>query len=368
MKRTLLIVFAILFVFGGTTAQQAAQYTQFMVNPYLMNPALSSVEDMIDIKTGYRSQWVGFKQTNLGDNTKNTVTSSDAIAPRTMYLTGHAPVGKPHMARHFVSEAQNWFGVGGKVVYDQTGPSSWGSYMVSGTYNMGIIKPKSSGVNKHGGLRMSTGMFLGFQQYSLDWDKLRFADDDGEPLRGGNSGNVTQLMPDASIGVWLYNEKVFFGLSGDHIFGNRINFPISNDKRNQNATLARHYFATGGVNYSINEQLVWSPSVLMKFTANAPLSIDLNNKFVYEDNYFVGISYRHLDALSVVAGLVFNDDYEFAYSYDFTTTDIRRYGNAAATHEITLGYRIQFKSIEINPEDHQPRHSGHYKGKKRRYR
>ena len=109
---------------------------------------------------------------------------------------------------------------------------------------------------------MSAGMFLGFQQYSLDWDKLMFADDLGEPLRGANTGNVTQFMPDASIGVWLYNEKVFFGLSGDHIFGNRINFPISNDQRDQNGTLARHYFATGGVNYSINEQFTWSPSVI----------------------------------------------------------------------------------------------------------
>ena len=95
--------------------------------------------------------WVSNK-TTLSENSNGMITSSDAIAPRTMYLTGHAPVGKPHMARHFVSEAQNWFGVGGKVVYDQTGPSSWGSYMVSGTYNMGIIKPKSSGVNKYGGL------------------------------------------------------------------------------------------------------------------------------------------------------------------------------------------------------------------------
>ena len=64
MKRILLIVFSVQFVFCTAIAQQAAQYTQYMVNPYLMNPALSSVEDMIDIKTGYRTQWVGF-QTKL---------------------------------------------------------------------------------------------------------------------------------------------------------------------------------------------------------------------------------------------------------------------------------------------------------------
>ena len=45
----LFIVFATILHVKG---QQAAQFTQYMVNPYLMNPALSSVEDMIDIKAG----------------------------------------------------------------------------------------------------------------------------------------------------------------------------------------------------------------------------------------------------------------------------------------------------------------------------
>ncbi len=348
----------------NVNAQQSAQYTQYMVNPYLMNPALASVEDMVDIKTGYRAQWVGFNQNEVAADQATIVNTGQVVAPRTMYVSGHSPIGKPHAVMHYVTEAKSWFGAGGKVVYDKTGPTSWGSYMVSGTYNMALIKPKGSGIYTKGGLRMSAGFFVGFQQYSLNWDQLTFANDLGEPLRGSNSGTVNKFMPDATLGLWLYNEKLFFGLSGNHLFGNRISYNLVNDDRIEDGTLARHVFMTGGINQKLTEELVWTPSVLMKFTPGAPLSIDVNNKVTYNKSYWAGLTYRHLDALSIAVGAIITYNYEIAYSYDFTTTDIRTFGKAAATHEITLGYRIAPKPQSMNAEDHNWGHQGHYKKKK----
>ena len=99
-----------------------------------------------------------------------------AVAPKTYYVSGHTPIGKPHAVMHYVTEAKSWFGVGGKAVYDQTGPTSWGSYMVSGTYNMALIKPKGSGIYTKGGLRMSAGLFIGVQQYSLNWESVNLCE------------------------------------------------------------------------------------------------------------------------------------------------------------------------------------------------
>jgi hypothetical protein len=50
--------------------QQRPQYTQHMINPFLVNPAVSGTEDYTDIRAGYRKQWVGFDG-----------------SPRTMYLS-----------------------------------------------------------------------------------------------------------------------------------------------------------------------------------------------------------------------------------------------------------------------------------------
>src|SRR5437868_15533041 len=58
-------------------AQQKPQYTQYILNNYILNPALSGIENYTDIKASARDQWVGLNG-----------------APRTMYLTVHMPVGK----------------------------------------------------------------------------------------------------------------------------------------------------------------------------------------------------------------------------------------------------------------------------------
>ena len=58
-------------------AQQRPQYTQYVLNNYIINPALSGIENYTDVKISSRDQWVGLNG-----------------APRTMYLTVHSPIGK----------------------------------------------------------------------------------------------------------------------------------------------------------------------------------------------------------------------------------------------------------------------------------
>ena len=45
-------------------AQQTPQFTQFMMNKYIYNPAFAGFEDYIDVKTGFRSQWTGLNTSN----------------------------------------------------------------------------------------------------------------------------------------------------------------------------------------------------------------------------------------------------------------------------------------------------------------
>ncbi|HEX6333331.1 MAG TPA: type IX secretion system membrane protein PorP/SprF, partial [Flavisolibacter sp.] len=58
-------------------AQQRPHYTQYILNNYILNPALTGIENYTDIKISARDQWVGLDG-----------------APRTIYLTAHAPLGK----------------------------------------------------------------------------------------------------------------------------------------------------------------------------------------------------------------------------------------------------------------------------------
>src|SRR5215212_9030511 len=76
MKKSLPFLLLLGFASGGF-AQQKPQYTQYILNNYIINPALTGIENYTDLKISARDQWVGLNG-----------------APRTMYLTIHTALGK----------------------------------------------------------------------------------------------------------------------------------------------------------------------------------------------------------------------------------------------------------------------------------
>ena len=195
MKKLLLSVGILALAAGSLWAQQTPQFSQYMLNGYLINPALAGTEDYVDLKVGYRNQWGS---------------SFDGQAPKTFYVSGHSPIAKPHEYYHAKGEHVNWHGVGGLVVSDKTGPISNNSFYASYSYNMGIVKQKGTGIYKRGGVRASFGMFLGLRQMNIDFSQLWTETD--EQL-SGNQGQYNQLVPDASVGTWIYGETWYAGLS-----------------------------------------------------------------------------------------------------------------------------------------------------------
>ena len=76
-------------------SQQEPQSSQFMINPFIVNPAYSSVEDLAHFQLRYRKQWEGI------DNT-----------PSTSYLSFHTPINKSRWARTHPGDFRNWHGAG----------------------------------------------------------------------------------------------------------------------------------------------------------------------------------------------------------------------------------------------------------------
>src|SRR5436309_12262380 len=75
MKR----LFLILTVCSGFNSfgQQKPYYTQYILNNYILNPALTGIENYTDLKISYRNQWADITG-----------------APVTTYLSIHGPIGK----------------------------------------------------------------------------------------------------------------------------------------------------------------------------------------------------------------------------------------------------------------------------------
>lgn len=307
MKRKLnILTFLCLSLFGFS--QQEQQYSLYMINPFTVNPALGGTEDFIDVKVGYRTQWVGFES-----------------APKTYYISGHGTVGREYNASsyHHKTEHKSWHGVGGFVYGDQTGPVSRAGFNVQYAYNLPLNKK----------VRMSLGSFLGLKSYSYDVSNLRREnyDDEAIPLN-----RVSKILPDLSVGIWLYSDSWYLGGSGFQLLQNKVgarDLILSEESK-----LLSHYFLNGGVKLPVNESLILVPSFGLKTIFPLNVSADVSLKMDYKDSFWGGMSVRFGDSFVLLAGILVKN-VEVTYAYDVTMSSIRK--ASSGSHEVILGLRIK---------------------------
>src|SRR5687767_3375275 len=75
MKKILFLLLSAVSI--TVSAQQKPYYTQYILNNYILNPAISGIENYTDLKLSYRNQWTGIDG-----------------SPVTTYLSVHSPIGK----------------------------------------------------------------------------------------------------------------------------------------------------------------------------------------------------------------------------------------------------------------------------------
>jgi type IX secretion system PorP/SprF family membrane protein len=184
MKRLLtLCIILLVFVAQHAYAQQVQQYSLYQVDPFLVNPAISSTEDFIDVKSGRRSQWQGFSG-----------------SPKTTFLSLCTTLGKNFNSSHNHSkyEHQSWHGIGGYIFDDQTGPLRNTSLSLSYSYNQPLT-------NK---IRLSSGVFVGSKSINYNPTGLRVSETHDHLLVASRFRNFTM-----SFGSWLYTDNFYVGVS-----------------------------------------------------------------------------------------------------------------------------------------------------------
>ena len=314
IKRIILLFVCVLpFVLFS---QQEQQFTQYMINPYTINPALGGTEDFVDIKMGYRRQWVGLES-----------------SPKTYYLTGHTTLKKDYNGNsyHHKHEHKSWHGIGGYVYGDQTGPLSRNGFYLQYAYNFPLTTK----------LRMSVGTFIGLKNYKYDYSNLRREDFGDLAIP---SGRKNKVLPDVNIGTWLYTKKGYLGGSIFQVLQNDIGIGSANSQGDSGG-LVFLFFLTGGIRLPASEHVNFVRSFAIKSWYPAPTSLDINAKIDYDDKYFGALSYRVGDSFSAIVGTVINEMFEVSYSYDLTTSVLRKV--SSGSHEIILGVRLKHKDHVI---------------------
>ena len=155
-----------------------------------------------------------------------------------------------------------------------------------------------------------------------------------------SNGTYSSLSPDLNVGMWLYSDYMFFGISARQLLQSGIDLSNTDVTSTDDISkLHNHYFITAGTKLNMNYNWSFIPSVMVQVVTPAPMQVDLNGTFWYKETIAVGFSYRHLDALYLIFDYVYDDKLEIGYAFDLTISELTRYNSGS--HEIIIGYRIQ---------------------------
>ena len=328
MKKTCFTIFSS-YIFLFASAQQKPQYTQYILNTYILHPALTGIENYTDVKLSYRRQWTGLDGAPVTAyfSIQGPIGKKDYKTSATSFqVPGENPRGTNYWENYTPSKPHH--GIGCTMVNDHTGLYNRFSIDASYAYHMGI----SSRTN------LAAGIAAGFTNISYDLSRVNFAVP-GDPVLGNSSANTLySIRPDLSAGLWLYSADYFVGVSAQQILPQQYTFADKNTL--ENAKLVPHFFATAGYRFLLNEDINVLPSVMFKYVQGSPTvpQYEFNIKFQYLDLLWAGTSYRFHDGFAAMVGLNVGNFFNVGYSYDYTTSELNT--ASSGTHEIILGFLI----------------------------
>lgn len=293
MKRLVVLSFicCLLWV-DQANAQQDPQYTQYMYNMNVVNPAYAGLKEGLAINLLYRNQW-----------------SSLEGAPETFTLAAHSPIGEK-------------IGLGLSIIRDELGPVRETNAYADFSYTIPVSAT----------FQLALGLKAGATFHEVGLTTLELQDP-GDPFF---SENVNRTYPNIGTGAFLYSDRFYVGVSMPNLLSS-VHLDQT-DLRFGSET--NHYFVTSGYVFEPTENLKLKPSVMVKSSFEAPVSFDVNLNALFLEKFELGVSYRLDDSFSGIVGFQATPDFRIGYAYDAVTSEINNV--APASHEIVLSYNLIF--------------------------
>ncbi len=286
--------------------QQDPQYTQYMYNTQIINPAYAGSREVLSFGVLGRTQWV-----NLDGS------------PQTGTFTLNFPTG---LYRNM--------GLGLSIVHDQIGPATESNAVVDYSYSINMAPYSIS--------KLSFGIKAGVDLLDVDYSRLNLSDPN-DPLFQNNVDQRLNLQVGA--GIYFRTEKFYAGVSVPN-FLNSKHFDESSleDQSVDNIAVERlHYFYIMGYVFDLGQNVKFKPATLVKFVSGAPLQWDASANFLLYDKLTLGASYRWNASISGLVGFQISKSFFAGVAYDYQSTALEDYSNGS--YEVFLRFDV-FKRLD----------------------
>lgn len=294
MRRLIIVACVLGFAFVAK-GQQLPQYSHFITNYFMLNPAVAGSAACLDLKIGYRKQWVGMPG-----------------SPSTAFANIHGNLGKK-------KRKYNFHGLGGMVETDDVGRLSYTAAHLAYAYHMRITSK----------YMLSAGLAAGLYQYRFDFAELSVVDNVGTDDALIAAMAQQFIYPQINLGFWLYKDDRYLGFSMRNLISNQIAGMGDDSKTNT------HFELTAGKIIELNEEFSFKPAVQFKYVRASKIDLDIQAMIDFKQKFQIGVGFRSGNGIS---GLLQVDMFRYvtlAYAYDLTLSKMR-YGGTHS-HEIILG-------------------------------
>ena len=301
-------------------AQQAAQSSLAMYNPFQWNPGFAGIQGKTTANLGARLQWTGLEG-----------------APATQVVNFHAPF-----------EILGG-GLGLKLENDAFGATQSLRAVVAYNYHI----PIGEGV-------LGIGLGTGMVRRVLNGDLLRTPDgiysDNFSDHRDALliAGRMQGTSPIFEAGLFYQGTRLEAGFSMTNL--NRPGIGMGTFNWSETPV----FFANAAVHFQLSESFSTHPALWVRGDG-AQVQTDLGLIFQYKENISAGASLRgydsnSLDAIAFIAGFQLSEKLRLGYAWDWTLSPLQQV--STGSHELLLTYslpkvlgRLRLPPIIYNPRN-----------------
>lgn len=321
MRSLLLGILLVIVLSPAAFAQQDPQYTMFMFNRFVQNPAYAGALRATNITALGRAQWVGIPQAPS--------TSSASINGYSKALHG---------------------GLGAYLIGDRLGPLSTLGVKGAYSFHMGFGEDKAF---------LNIGVAGGIYQKTLNGDWIYNQAGGIDPVLPTGKQNL--VLPDLDAGLFFRvplkgasasaypQDKFYIGGAVSHILEPSMEKLMAIPNSVQ-TVLPRGISGSAGFTFRLGGNTFLEPNVNFRM-AGPTNQFDINCNLYISPMVF-GISHRGLigntaDSFSGIVGFNASTYMFIGYSYDYTTSRLGSF--TTGSHEVILSYTFPSKYKILPP-------------------
>ncbi|HER07634.1 MAG TPA: type IX secretion system membrane protein PorP/SprF [Bacteroides sp.] len=314
MKKTLIIaLLSAFFCIPEVRAQQLPLYSQYILNGFMVNPAMAGYDGFTSFNTTARQQWLGFKDA--------PATYSGSWQTRVLkqsYKIVNHPIRRDKM---LIPSTKGRVGLGAYIINDSN--AKLARTGISFTYAYHIFMKNT---------QLSFGLAARLFQYRLYSETLTFGES-GDPVLSSGFNSVA-YSPDADFGVFYRGFGYFAGFSVSNLLQTAI---LIGAHELPEFKTYRHYWLMGGYSIPLSSEFELEPGFLLKTSENWNPQGDFSLKLYYEDQFWGGFSYRTNKSLIALVGIRIEGLY-IGYSFDWALSEIGHFNYGS--HELNLCVKL----------------------------